>query len=153
MFRTTLLITTLTLIACGAKKAPSTSAGANAPAEESIEGAKIPDDKTSKSFAQKLIKFNVKDFKPADSGGARFVYTSVDFKPDNRWLAMAEMTADGETVQCKEEGTWEMDAAADEHTAPMTWKMTRSSCAGRPDTSILRVKVEIKEGQYRIAVR
>jgi hypothetical protein len=153
MFRTVLLVTTLLLAACGAKKSEPAKAGADAPAQESIEGAKFPDDATSKSFAEKLIKFEAKDFKPTDATGPKFVYKTVDFKADNTWWAMAEMSADGETIECKEQGTWEMDPAADEHTAPMTWKLDRTTCAGRPEDSVLRLKVNIDKGEYRIVFR
>ena len=46
-----------------------------------------------------------------------------------------------------------MDPAADEHTAPMTWKLHRTTCAGRPEDSVLRLKVNIDKGEYRIVFR
>ncbi|MDP2305068.1 MAG: hypothetical protein Q8P18_03490 [Pseudomonadota bacterium] len=153
MIRSALLVTTILLAACGAKKTEPTASGSDAPAQESIEGAKFPDDASSKSFAEKLIKFDAKDFKPTDGAGPVFIYRSIDFKPNNTWLAMAEMSADGETIECKEEGTWEMDPAADEHTAAMTWTLGRTTCAGRPESSILRLKVNIEKGEYRIVFR
>jgi hypothetical protein len=155
MFRPALLLATLSFVACAAKH-PS-SAGPSAPAggeaAESVDHAKIPDDAASKAFAQRLVKFDAKDFRPTDAPGAAFVYKTLDFRGDNTWLAMAQMSADGETVDCKEEGTWEMDPAIDDHTATMEWKLTRTSCAGRPENNVMRVKVGIEDGEYRIAIR
>ncbi|MDP2315887.1 MAG: hypothetical protein Q8P41_23525 [Pseudomonadota bacterium] len=153
MFRSALVLTTLLLAACGAKKTEPKATASAAPAEESIAGAKIPDDAASKSFAEKLIKHDATNFKPTDAAGAGFIYRTVDFKSDNTWWAMAEMSADGETIECKEQGTWELDTAADEHTAPMTWTLTRTSCAGRPENNVLRLKVNIEKGEYRIVFR
>lgn len=153
MFRSALVLTTLLLAACGAKKTAPAAATDGAPAEESIDGAKIPDDKTSKAFAQRLVKFDAKDFKPTDAAGARFVYKTVDFRGDNTWWAIAEMSAAGETIECKEQGKWEMDPATDEHTASMTWTLDRTTCAGRPESDVMRLKVEVKDGDYRIVFR
>lgn len=157
MSRTVLLLAPLLpillLAACGAKKSEVATGASDAPVRESIEGAKIPDDAASKSFAEKLIKFDATKFKPTDGAGPAFVYKSVDFKADNTWWAMAEMSSDGETIECKEQGTWEMDPAADEHTAAMTWTLSRTTCAGRPEASILRLKVNIEKGEYRIVFR
>ncbi len=153
MFRSTLLITMLALAACGAKKTPAAASADGAPAEETIDNAKIPDDKASKDFAKRLVKFDAKDFRPTDAPGARLTYKTIDFRGDNTWLAMAEMSAGGETVECKEQGKWEMDPATDEHTASMTWTLDRTTCAGRPETDVMRLKVNIDEGEYRIVFR
>lgn len=155
MFRTMILLSALLpLVACGEKKAPASSgSAAAASSEESIDGAKYPDDAASKAFVTRLIRVDAKDFEPMDAAGAKFIYKSVDFKNDNTWWAAAQMTADGETFDCKEQGTWEMDPAIDEHTAEMTWKLNRSSCAGRPQEGTLRLKVGIDGGEYRIVFR
>jgi hypothetical protein len=153
MFRAALLLTTLLLAACGAKTTAPVASGDAAPVAESIDGAKLPTDANSKSFAEKLIKHDAKDFKPTDAAGAGFIYRSVDFKADNTWWAAAEMSADGETIDCKEQGTWEMDPAEDDHTAEMTWKLDRTTCAGRPDAATMRLKVGIDKGEYRIVFR
>lgn len=153
MFRTVILLSALLpLLACGDKKAPASS-GSSAPAAESVDGAKIPADANSKAFAAKLIRVDAKDFEPSDASGAKFVYKTVDFRNDNTWWAEAQMTADGESFDCKEQGTWEMDPAMDDHTAEMTWKLARSTCAGRPQEATMRVKVGIEQGEYRIVFR
>ena len=155
MIRSALPLVTLLLVTGCAKKAEAPkAAGEYAPAaEESIEGARYPDDANSKVFVERLIRVEAKGFKPTDAPGAAFVYTSLDFRADNTWFAQAQMTAGGETIDCKEEGTWEMDAALDERTAPVTTKLTRSSCAGRPDNEILRLKIKIEKGEYTIVFR
>lgn len=141
------------LVGCAKKAEPKTAPAQDAPKGETVEGAKFPDDKTSAAFAEKLIRVEAKDFKPTDASGAGFKYKTIDFRNDNTWWAEAEMTADGETIDCKEQGTWEMDAATDENTAPMTWKLSRTTCAGRPSEAIMRVKVNIEKGEYRIVFR
>ena len=154
MFRTVILLSALLpLAACGEKKAPASSGSTAASTEESIDGAKYPDDAASKSFVTRLIRVDAKDFEPTDASGMKFVYKTVDFRADNTWWAAAQMTADGETFDCKEQGTWDMDPAMDDHTAEMTWKLSRSSCAGRPQEGTMRVKVGIEGGQYRIVFR
>ncbi len=156
MIRSILPLATLVLFTACAKKAEAPKAAAaqyDAAAEEPVEGAKHPDDANSKSFVERLIRVEAKDFKPTDATGAGFVYKTLDFRNDNTWFAQAQMTADGETFDCKEEGTWEMDAALDEHTAPITTKLTRTSCAGRPDNEVLRLKVKIEKGEYTIVFR
>lgn len=148
------LLASLVLTACAKNSGASTAAASDAPKDETADGATYPDDANSKSFVEKLVKHNVTRFKPTDAGaGASFVYTSVDFRADNTWWAEAQMTADGETIDCKEQGTWEMDAASDEHTAAMTWTLNRSTCAGRPSADTLRLKVNIDKGEYRIVFR
>jgi hypothetical protein len=144
----------LVLTGCAKKSETNTAAAADAPKEETIDGAKYPDDANSKAFVEKLIKHDATNFKPTDAGaGASFIYKTIDFKADNTWWAAAQMTADGETIDCKEQGTWELDPATDEHTAAMTWKLNRSSCAGRPSDDTLRLKVGIDKGEYRIVFR
>jgi hypothetical protein len=156
MIRSALPLATLLLLAACAKKPEAAKAGPaeyTPSAEESIDGAKYPAGANSKAFVERLIRVEAKGFKPTDAPGAAFVYASLDFRNDNTWFAQAQMSADGETIDCKEEGTWEMDEALDEHTAPITTKLTRSSCAGRPENETLRLKVKIEKGEYTIVFR
>jgi hypothetical protein len=155
MIRSVLPLATLLLLTACAKKAdaPKASAEAAGPAEESIEGAQYPADPNSKSFVERLIRVEAKDFRPTDAPGAAFVYKTIDFRNDNTWTAQAVMTADGESFDCKEQGTWEVDPAMDENTASMTTKLTKTSCAGRPDSETLRLKVKIEKGEYTIVFR
>ncbi len=153
MFRNALSLTMFSLAACAPKPSvPAASGAAEAPAE-SIAGANIPAGEASKAFAQKLVKFEAKDFRPTDAPGARFTYRTIDFRGDNTWVAIAQMEAAGETLDCKEAGTWAMDSTDDEHTATMSWKLDKTSCAGRPSENTLRVKVNIEKGEYRIVFR
>lgn len=154
MIRSFLLSTVILLAAaCGEKTETNTAAAADAPQAESIDGATVPGDEASRSFATSLVRTNVTNFKPTDAAGAKFVYKTVDFRGDNTWEAAAEMSADGETIECRESGTWEMDAAESATTANMTWAMTKSTCAGRPDTDNLRLKVTVAKGEYTIVFR
>lgn len=141
----------LTLFACGgaSKKDVGTS-----PAAESVEMPKdIPQDAASQAFARKLMKNQVVNFRPTDASGASFVYKTLTFKPDNSWDAESGMEADGETIECREVGSWTMDAAEDEHTAMMTWTLGKTTCPGRPEQGKLRVKVHIEKGEYTIQIR
>jgi hypothetical protein len=152
MLRPAILLTTLALFGCAPKHTGGGAAATSSPAESggSVSNAKVPDDATSKAFAEKLLKFQAKDFRPADNNGAGFIYKTITFRDDNTWVAEAQMSADDETVDCKEAGTWTMDPAADEHTASMEWKLDKTTCAGRPENNIMRVKVGIDQGEYRI---
>ena len=158
MNRSILLLATLSLtIAAGcAKKAETKTAPAadNAAAkEEAIEGARFPNDDLSRSFVERLIRVDAKDFRPTDAGTTMFIYKTIDFKNDNTWTAQAMFSADGESVDCKESGTWEMDKASSEHTAPMTWQLTQSRCPGRPQEQTMRMEVTIEKGEYTVKVR
>ena len=136
---------------CGKKKA--TTGGGAASADRVTAQTKIPDDAKSKAFAEKLLTQIVQDFKPSDNSEAQFVYRTVTFQPDNSWQAVAQMTAQGETIDCQELGEWSMDPADDEHTAAMEWKVNKTTCAGRPETGMLRLKVTIEGGEYNIKFR
>ena len=149
-----LLPLVLVLTGCPKNTETSTAAAADAPKGESIDGASYPNDANSKSFVEKLIRTDIKDFRPTDAGGgAGFIYKSVDFKADNSWAAASQMTADGETIDCTEQGTWSIDPAESDATAATTLEMTRSNCAGRPDKDTMRLKITIEKGEYKIVFR
>ena len=149
------LVPLLLLLGCGEKRAdaPVTGPVESGAAGESVDGAKIPADATSRAFAERLIRTSAKGFRPTDGAGASFVYRDLDFRSDNTWIAQAEMSAGGESFECREQGTWEIDPATDETTAAMTLMLTKTGCAGRPDSQTLRLQVTIKNGEYTIFVR
>jgi hypothetical protein len=147
MIRYALVLALIVFPACaGKKKGPPTI-------EEKVEKANVPDDKTSEAFAERLLKNPAREFRPTDNAGATFVYHEMKFRPNNTWEAQAEMTAEGEAFNCQESGTWTMDKAESESTAMMTWKMDKTTCAGRPDSADMRVKVTIEKGEYDIKLR
>lgn len=137
----------LTLTGCGDKK-PAASGGSSSGAAAAgvTEATKIPDDEKSRAFAERLIANPARDFKPTDNSDAQFVYRTLTFKPNNDWTAQADLTAQGEKVECVERGTWSMDPAMENDTATMEWKVEYTNCPGRPTTNIMRVKVSINQG-------
>lgn len=152
MSRILLPLLLVSLVACGPKK--SDGAGASPAAGQDVEmPTDVPKDENSQAFARKLMKNQATNFKPTDASGASFVYKTLTFKPDMSWRAEAVMEADGETMDCAEMGSWTMDAADDEHSAMMTWKLGKTTCAGRPENNTMRVKVRIEKGEYTIQVR
>ena len=138
----------LSLLAVGCKKGPASGGGS-----AEIELPKAPADEASQSFAAKMMKFQVSNWKPSDTYGASFVYKTVTFRPDNSWQTQAEMSADGESFECQELGTFEIDPAQDEHTAMVTWHVNKTTCAGRPDQGTMRTKINIDKGEYTIMFR
>lgn len=152
MFRLTLLLALATVVACGGKeKKPETAPAGEAALEMPKD---VPDDDASKAFARKLMKHKARDFRPTEASGAQLVYKTMTFNPDHTWVATALMTADGETFDCNERGTWKMDAADDRDTAHMDWKLEKSTCAGRPQEGNMRVHVRISdEGDYKVVMR
>jgi hypothetical protein len=152
MIRYTLVLALIAAPACAGKN-KNVETAPNI--DEKVERATTPDDKNSELFAERLLSFPATDFRPTDGSGASFTYRTMKFRgKGNAWESDAEMNAGGETIQCQEFGTWTMDPAEDETTAMMTWKMEKTTCAGRPSTADMRVKVTIDEkGNYDIKIR
>lgn len=151
MFRLTVLLSLATLVACGGKKKEPETSGEVAAVELPSD---IPDDDASKAFARKLMKHKARDFRPTEASGAQLVYKTMTFNPDHTWVATALMTAQDETFDCTERGTWKMDKADDRDTAHMNWKLEKSTCAGRPQEGDMRVHVRITdEGDYHVVMR
>lgn len=147
-----LLIAPLLLAACGDKEPTSTAAPA-----EAAEAAptNVPGDKASQDFAAKLFSANLGNFRPVDAAsGATLVYDSFTFKPDGTWAANGKVTAADEAMECMEHGTWTLDAAEDANTAPMTWTLAKTNCAGREPGTEARVRLTLlKDGQYKVDFR
>lgn len=145
----------LTLTGCGEKKPANTAtSGSPAAAAGVTDETKIPDDDTSRAFANRLIGNPIRDFKPADNSDALFIYKTMTFKANNAWNAQGELTAQGEKVECVERGTWKMDAASANDTATMEWTVDYTNCPGRPQNNVMRVKVNISQsGVYTIQFR
>lgn len=150
--RTILVITALLALGgCGKKTPPAAAAGGSG--GDLLGNVAIPDDKLSRAFAEKLLTHPVTNFTPADNTGLKFAYKTLTFKNDNSWVADAYIGDGQESVGCEERGSWKMDAAEDEHNAIMQWTLNKSTCPGRPQENILRVKVTIAQGEYDIKIR
>ena len=120
----------LSLAACGKKEAPASAGDAVADAAPAQQ-ADVPDDAKSRAFSERLLKLNVKEFAPSDGGGAKFMYDSLSFKPDNTWHAEGYVEADDERMDCKEDGTWTMEPAETETTAVVVWVVKKTTCISR----------------------
>ena len=151
MTRTLALAALVLLSACGKKDAEPASSGSESTTASS--GANVPSDKDSQDFAKTLTSTPIHNFSPADAGSVKFEYVTLTFKADNTWVAVSRMGIGDETVDCKEQGTWTMDPAERANTAAMEWKLTATTCPGRPTENIMRTKVVFKEGQAEIFMR
>lgn len=140
------------LAACGKKEEPASS-GSTAAADNAAAGANVPNDANSKAFAAELIKNPVHNFAPSDNSGARFVYVTLTFAKDNTWIALSRLGEGDESVDCKEMGTWTMDPATSATSATMEWKLTETTCPGRPKNNIMRASVNMEGGDYKISFR
>lgn len=126
---------------CGGAKQTSTAAASN------FKGAaKVPDDANSAQFAAALLALKISNFRPSDAPGATFIYTSLQFRPDNTWAAEGYVEAGDERMECAEAGTWTMDPADSADTATMDWILDRTDCAGRENGQEIRVKLVLKGG-------
>ena len=124
-----------------------------APSADVLGKVDIPKDDNSKAFAGKILTHQVTNFTPADGYGMKFVYKTLTFVNDNTWNADAVVGEGDESFGCKESGTWTMEAASDEHTANMEWKMSKTTCSGRQQSDMMRVNVSIAKGDYSISRR
>lgn len=149
-----LLASLFALAACGGEKAAPANAG-SAPVEAAPEAAtNIPGDADSKAFAKRLLALEVKDFKASDGAGASFVYTLFKFNPDNTWTADGYVEMDFERMECRESGTWTMDAASSASSADVNWTVAKTNCAGRDAGQETRALVTISDkGEPSFAFR
>jgi hypothetical protein len=147
------LVALASLVACGKKDAPAASSGDAAVSGNAAAGASIPDDANSRAFAEQLVKTAVHNFSPADNTGMAFVYVTLTFRSDNTWVALSRLGDGDESVDCKETGTWTMEPATSASSAAMEWKLTETTCPGRPKNNIMRAMVSIEGGEYRISFR
>ncbi len=137
------------VIGCGDKNAPVESAAGPA-----ASGPEIPGDANSKKFAEKLLGLTISDWAPEDSGEVKFEYTKLTFAADNTWQAVAYVAIMDETVDCKETGTWSMDAAESPTTAGMTWHLAKTTCPGREAGRDLRLQMSIlNDGSFKVKMR
>ena len=119
---------------------------AEAPAAETqseTTTSNVPDDKTSKKFAAKLLETTGRNFSPNAEG---LEYKELVFNADNTFVAKAALVVMEEEMECAESGTWDMDPAKSATIANMSWNITKTDCPTREATS-LRVEVELVDSE------
>jgi hypothetical protein len=145
------------LLACGPKAAPQPVAAAAAeaaPSGASLDGAKLPGDAASRSFAKRLVTTPIVDFSPTEGGGIAFTWTRVTFGGDNAWRAEGRMRdPEGETVSCTESGTWELEPAESEGVAIVALAQAQGDCPGRPSTGTARYRLLAEGDGWKVQVR
>jgi hypothetical protein len=137
------------LFACGEKAGGPAAAGA---AKGLPSGADVPDDANSKAFARALVSSNTSNFSPTDAPGAKFRYTSLQFRGDNTWVASGYVEAMDERMECVESGSWTMNPADSPTKATMSWALDKTNCAGREAGESTRVQVTLGSGKISEAL-
>jgi len=128
-----------------------------APAAVDAPAAPVPQappDANSQKFAARLMSVQLKEFRPGDGGGAKFIYEEMRFLPDNTWSAKAYVEISGERMDCTESGPWTMDAADSADAAAIGWTVEKTDCAGREAGASLRFHLTIdKSGAAEVKWR
>jgi uncharacterized protein YciI len=120
----------------------SDAAAAEAPA---AAAPSTPDDPASKKFGAKLVEATLKNFSPADTGGAKFQYATMVFQADNTWKADAWVEFDDEKMECVESGKWTMEAADSDKVATVAWTVDKTDCAGREAGAEVRAQLTLSK--------
>lgn len=136
----------LILAACGPKEAPVEAA----PAEV---GPQVPDDASSRKFAEKLLTLQIISWSPSDGGAVQFMYNTLSFKRNNTWNGDANVSILDEEMACQESGGWVMDPAQSDNTANVEMTVEKTSCPGRDIGAKIRVEASIlQDGSYKLMV-
>ena len=143
----------VSLVACGSKTPPASSGDAAASAATSAVTGDFPTDATSQAFVAALTALTITDFHAVDSGGARVILSTLNFKPDNTWVAEGYVDAGEEQMECSESGTWTMDPAKSRTEATIDWVIGATDCVGRNVGDSTRALVTIDGGDVEIAFR
>ena len=130
------------IIACGEKSSTTSSPEAAAATKFTME---LPADATSRGFAEMLVASTTSDFTPTDGDGAKFEYTSLQFRPDGTWFAEGYVEAMDERMECTESGTWSMTAADSKTVATVTWVVGDTNCVGRDNANESRAQLTISK--------
>ena len=151
-----LALTALALLlpaAADAKKKKSDTSEASAEAAPDVT-PDVPGDKNSEKFAASLVGLSIDRFSPTDSAsGAKFLYTSLNFNPDNTWEASGYVEMMDERMECTEGGTWTMDPAESATVATMTWTINQTDCVSRENGHATRYRVTIEGGRIDVEYR
>lgn len=129
----------------GKKKKDKGPADAAAPSASAAAVPSTPDDAASKKFGVRLMDATLRNFRPNDTGGAKFQYDSMTFAPDNTWKAAAWVEFDDEKMECVEKGTWSMEAAESDKVATVSWKVDGTDCPGRDAGAEIRALLTLSK--------
>jgi hypothetical protein len=114
----------------------------------------VPDDKASESFADALVELSIARFAPTDSAsGAKFLYTALNFNPDNTWRAEGYVEMMDEKMECTEVGTWSMDPAESASKAAINLTINTSDCVSREAGHVSRYLATIEGGTIDVSYR
>lgn len=154
----TALITLFTLLftpGCGKKTAPEPAASAPEEAAPEAIAVEMPAGTDAKTFAKKLIDLEITNFKPNAGGSSvKFIYSTMDFKPDGTWSADASLEASFEEIPCQESGTWAVAEAQGPTVATITWTTDKTSCPMREAGDETRGQVTLGKGTgFSVAFR
>ena len=134
----------LVLAACGPKEAPVQSAAGGA------VGLNIPDDHSSRQFAERLLSLQVLSWTPSAGGSVQFKYNTLTFLQQNTWQAEAMVSVLDDELPCRENGSWIMDPAQSDNTATVEMTVEKTSCSGHEVGTKFRVKATIlQDGTYK----
>lgn len=139
----------LSLVAAGpalaGKKKNKDKEASSAPAAASKAVPTTPDDAASKKFGANLMDATLRNFRPNDTGGAKFQYDAMTFAADNTWKAAAWVEFDDEKMECTEKGSWTMEAAESDKVATVSWKVDTTDCAGRDAGAEVRAQLTLSK--------
>ncbi len=143
------LIAVLSLSVAGPALAGKKKKGIEAPAAPaaapSAAAPTTPDDGNSKKFGAKLMTSTLRNFSPADTGGAKFQYETMSFAADNTWKAAAWVEFDDEKMECTESGKWTMEPASSDKVATVQWTVDKTDCAGRDSGAEVRAELTLSK--------
>lgn len=144
----TLGLALLSPVALAGKKKKDKGEAASADAGPDTSAMDVPDDKSSKAFAEQLVGLTIQDFRPSDGGGAKFEYTTLGFSPDNTWKASGYVEIMDERMECTESGSWSMEPAESNKTATLSWKLDKTDCPGRESGGETRAVVTLGKSGF-----
>lgn len=147
--KTLALLFTLSLLACGEKSASTSAPAAAAATAFTMD---LPDDATSRTFAETLVSGVTTSFTPTDADGAAFEYTKLQFRPDGTWLAEGYVEAMDERMDCTESGSWSMSAADSKTVATVSWNVSETTCVGRDNGTDSRAQLTISKSGVESAM-
>lgn len=136
----------------GAVAGKKKEAPAEAPAAEAKVATEAPTDGASQKFLERLLEATVKNFSPSD-GGAQFKYDELRFAPGNTFAAKGFVEMDGERMDCRETGSWKMDAAESEKVGTVEFTVAKTDCAGRDAGATVRLRMTIDKGSVSTEFR
>ena len=133
------------LLVSACKKKEETPAAAKGPQIT----ASIPDSPEARQFAKKLISAEVSGLNPT---GSSDLSMTIHFKGDGSWTSVGHAELGGETLDCDEVGSWEIDQMEGAK-AVMNWTITKTTCPNRENNQAQRVQMEFTDTTYKVSFR